>query len=233
MRPEIGLELGAHTCRRRLVIVRPRNERSGCGCSARHSVGHTNGLIEAAFRSITSAESRINHRVVGNVIFRPELAEDVAERRVLPGLAIIGRGVRDSRNDTGDHQLGALVLHLHPLIDNIERQAEGAAVIVEGATKHIGAAEFIVDRYVAAPRRAVDADTPFAVRAEAAADVEGAADMLRPRIVEGHAVEIPIASALRHQVDAAADTCTARCRAVDERTGAVKHLDRLGQFGRY
>src|SRR3546814_13795765 len=71
------------------------------------------------------------------------------------------------------------------------------------------------------------------MRAEPAADVECAADMLGPGIVDGQAIEFLATGALGHQIDAAAASRTPRGRAVDEGAGAVQHLDRLGEYGRH
>src|SRR3546814_5641167 len=85
----------------------------------------------------------------------------------------------------------------------------------------IGTAEFVVDRHVSWACRAVDAHAPVAMRDEPAADVECAADMLGPGIVDGQAIEFLATGALGHQIDAAADSRTPRGRAVSHRKRGV------------
>src|SRR5690606_26802330 len=140
-----------------------------------------------------------------------------------PRLGIVDARAGGLGDGGADRDLGPPVRLAQPLVIDVERGAEGAAVIVDGAAEYVGGVEFVVDRDVTATGRPVDADAPGVVVAEAARDVEGAGELRIADEAQRDARQVAL-GALGDQVDAAADAAAARRRAVEEGAGPVDHL---------
>ena len=161
-------------------------------------------------------------------------AEDVGGVHVGPGLEPVAvpagrQRHRHAGRDVGEAERRVVALLL---VAVVERHAHALAAEVHA---HDGSADLLrlaVDRRVAVAIDAVEAHAELLVVAEAAGEVDIAADLRARGEGRGHAVQRLVAGPLGHQVEHAADAAERR-HAVQQHARPLQELDALEVFRRH
>ncbi|MNV19179.1 hypothetical protein D3C71_1100320 [compost metagenome] len=220
------------------AVVRPVGPEVRGGLRIALHAGHEHVGGEVARPRVAATGRRRERPVRGEVILgfgqqvvalRPGELPVLRDAMACPGRPRDVNGVVDAK------ARGALRRFVvHRLVAGIYRGPQLAAPVVHGQRRSPQLDGLALGGGLPVTVDAVEAHTPLVVVAEPAAHVQVAAQVALGQVSGSQAGQRHIARPLGHQVDGAAHRAARpRRHAVEQRVGALEHLDALGRFDRH